>query len=242
MKPLFRTFVPCLTLHVSTRANPVNGRLLRHLKRSPSSGLSPVYLRQRTKAIELVENESLLQAVFTFNRLPVENINGSQLKVADRQLDAELLIPDSGELTALCFGACTLGPKLEQRVTELFQQRRASLALALDSLGTELLFELGRRLHDRIVIDCRRQGLSVGQDLHAGDPGLELSAQATVLELAEAQKIGINLHDSNLLQPLKSSSVVFAVGKDLPKPNWSRCDHCPSRERCRLTQNSRDAA
>jgi hypothetical protein len=204
--------------------------------------MSPVSQRQRIRAIELVENESLLQAAFTFNRLPLQGIDGSQLNVADRQLDAKLLIPESGELTALCFGACTLGPKLEQRVTELFQQRRASLALALDSLGSELLFELGRRLHDRIVIDCRRQGLSVGQDLHAGDPGLELSAQAIVLELAEAQKIGINLHNSNLLQPLKSSSVVFAVGKDLPKPNWSRCDHCPSRERCRLTQNSRDAA
>ncbi len=220
----------------------MNGRLLRHAKRISTQGLSPIYARQRAKAIALLEEESLLQAAFTFKQLSLDSVDGSQLKIAGSQLDAPLLIPQSGQLTGLCFGACTLGAGLEQRVTELFQQRRASLALALDSLGTELLFDLGRRLHDRIVIDSRRQGLSVGQDLHAGDPGLDLCAQATVLRLADAQKIGINLHNSNLLQPLKSSSVVMSVGYDLPKPNWSRCEHCPSRARCRLTQNNRDAA
>lgn len=220
----------------------MNGRLLRHIKRISTQGMSPIYARQRARAIALLEEDSLLQAAFTFKHVDLDSVNGTQINIAGKQLDAPLLIPASGELTALCFGACTLGPALEQRVTELFQQRRASLALALDSLGSELLFELGRRLHDRILINCRRQGLSAGQDLHAGDPGLDLSAQATVLQLAQAQDIGIKLHHSNLLQPLKSSSVVLPVGHDLPKPNWSRCDHCPSRKRCTLKQTTRDAA
>lgn len=220
----------------------MNGRLIRHATRSPTTGMSPTALRQRTKAIALLDEESLLQAAFVFNRVPIDAIEGDCIRFGDAQLNAPLLIPQSGELTALCFGACTLGPRLEQRVTKLFEQRQESIALALDSLGNELLFDLGRRLHDRIVIDCRRQGLSVGQDLHAGDPGLDLSAQATVFRLAQAQSIDIDLHNNNLLHPLKSASVVLSVGYNLPKPEWSRCDHCPSRARCKLIKPEREAA
>ena len=223
-------------------ASTMNGSLIRHAKRNPDSAMSPIARRQREKAIALLEQEEVLQASLVFHRIPLDAIEGQRLLLADEQLEAPMLIPPSGKLTDLCFGACTLGPLLEQRVTELFQQRRASLALALDSLGTELLFELGRRLHDRILIACRRQGLSLGQDIYVGDPGLDLSAQATALRLSQAQGIGINLHNSNLLQPLKSSSVVIAAGHDLPKPSGSRCDHCPSRSRCKLMKPSAKAA
>lgn len=227
---------------VNTRVNTVNSRLIRYLMRSPGNGMSPTSMRQREKAIALLVEESLLQATFTSHLVPVEAHDGRYISVGGKQLDAPLLIPDSGELSALYFAASTLGPRLEQRVTELFREKRASLALALDAIGNDLIFELGRRRHDRIIIDCRRKGLSVGQDLYAGDPGLDGSQQATVLHLAQAQTIGINLHNSGLLQPLKSSTVVFAVGHDLPEPKWNRCDHCPSRERCKLKQPKLDAA
>jgi hypothetical protein len=36
------------------------------------------------------------------------------------------------------------------------------------------------------------------------------------------------------MQPLKSLSMVFGIGIDLPKAHWSRCDDCASREKCGL--------
>jgi hypothetical protein len=200
--------------------------------------LSPLQQRQREKALTLLREESILKAEYRFNRVTVQRVDGDYLLIDGVKIEAPLLIPEQGELTELCCGVCTLGARLEQRITELFAEKRPSLGLALDSVGNELLFALGRRLQDRIVAACRKEGLSVGQDLHAGDPGLDISAQTTILRLAQAESIGIHLHHSNLLKPLKSTSVVFSVGHDLPEATWSRCDNCPSRKRCKLTSNT----
>lgn len=68
-------------------------------------------------------------------------------------------------------------------------------------------------------------------ELHAGEPGLELDAQRTVLRLAQAQDIGVGLMGDHLMTPIKSRSMVFGVGIDLPAATWSRCDQCPIRAR-----------
>ncbi len=133
---------------------------------------------------------------------------------------------------AVSCGACTLGPGLERRVSELFAQHRASLAVALDELGNELLFDIGRRAQDRMQAEIGRRGLTLSGELRAGDPGLALAAQGAVLRLAGAGRIGISLGESLLMRPLKSTSMVLGVGVDLPASAWSRCDQCNSRDKC----------
>jgi hypothetical protein len=115
----------------------------------------------------------------------------------------------------------------------LFSQKRVSLALALDELGNALLFATSRLLQDRMLIDAKRQQLSLCGELHPGDPGLGLDAHGAVLRLAQAQTIQVSLRYGHTLYPLKSSSVVIGAGIDLPQATWSRCDHCPSRSKCK---------
>jgi hypothetical protein len=114
----------------------------------------------------------------------------------------------------------------------LFAQRRASLAMALDELGNELLFDISRRAQDRMQAEVNRSGLSMSGELRAGDPGLALDAQGAVLRLACAASIGISLGDSLLMHPMKSTSMVLGVGVNLPASSWSRCDTCNSRAKC----------
>ena len=106
---------------------------------------------------------------------------------AARRCDAPRLLPESGELTALACGVCTLGPTLERASARCSREKRASLALALDELGNELLFAVSRRAQDRMLADASPRGLSMAGELDAGDPGLALDAQAAVLRLAEAE-------------------------------------------------------
>ncbi len=99
--------------------------------------------------------------------------------------------PRSGELTALAFAVCTIGPALETRVRSLFTERRPSLALALDALGNELLFAVSRRAQDLLQAEVKRAACSMAGELRPGDPGLGLEAQAAVLRLAKADEIGV---------------------------------------------------
>ncbi len=217
--------------------------LKRELASGPLEGLSPVSARLREQAVAMIHDEKLLEAGYSYNIVPLDQpAKGPQLRAGGERLEAARLLPESGQLTALGCGVYTLGERYENRVRELFKERRAALAVVLDEIGIELLYAMGRRIQDRMLSECYRKRLSMGAELHAGDPGLALDAQAAVLRLAEAKAIGVGLHKGQLITPLKSGSVVFAVGRDLPEVAWSRCDTCPSRSKCNFGRRQRSTA
>jgi len=194
--------------------------------------LSAMRARLRGRALELVAKENLVQAACSYRIVPLDRPAAPTLHAGGEALHAPWLLPESGELTALACGVCTLGPRVAARTTSLFTEKRASLALALDHAATEMLQVLDRRVQDRMLAETARCGLTMAGELRAGDPGLDISAQAAVLRLADAQAIGVALQEGFLMSPLKSTSMVLGVGRNLPPVRWSRCDACRSRVRC----------
>lgn len=194
---------------------------------------SPARARLRAEALALARAEALVEPVASWRIVPLDAPPAATLRAGGEVLHAPRLLPPSGRLTALGCAVCTLGPELEQRVRALFAARRASLALALDELGNELLFELARRTQDRLHAAVARRGWTMAGELRAGDPGLDLAAQPAVLRLADAAAIGVVANAQLLMQPHKSTSMVHGVGVDLPPAAWSRCDDCSHRPKCR---------
>lgn len=210
--------------------------LVRELAAIPCAG-GPLGQRGRFRrdAIDLVERENLLNAAYCYRIVALDEPPSNVLRAGGETLDAMRLVPESGQLTAVAVGICTLGPALERRATGLFAERRMSLALALDKLGNELLFALSRRVQDRIVVEARKARLTAAGELRAGDPGLPLEAQAAVQRLAGAESIGVSVTHGQVMHPLKSMSMVLGIGIDLPPARWSRCDDCPSAPKCRMS-------
>ena len=217
--------------------------IVRQRQMAPPEGrISPARTRLRAQALAMVREDGLVEAAYSYRIVPLEAPAAPVLRAGGEWLEAPWLLPASGTLTALACCACTLGPAFERRVSELFAQRRPSLAMALDELGNELLFDISRRAQDRMHADVMRRELSMAGELRAGDPGLALSAQGAVLRLASADDIGITLGQGDLMFPLKSTSMVLGVGVALPAATWSRCDSCRTRPRCRVHQRAPAAA
>ncbi len=216
--------------------------LQRELANNPPAGVSSVRLRLRAEALALIAAENLVDAGYCHHIVPLDRPAAATLYAGGEELHAPRLLPESGELTALGCGVFTVGPRIEARVSSLFKERRASLALAMDEIANEMLFALGRRVQDRMLAECVRRGLSMAGELHAGDPGLDITAQAAVLRLADADRIGVCVHGGHLLTPLKSGSVVFGVGRHLPAVTWSRCDACPSAAKCKFGRRQKTVA
>lgn len=219
--------------------------VLRAARRSGASRTcgSPRIERLRREALELAAEPGLIEAAFSYRIMELEGPAATAgLSVAGEILEAPDLIPRRGRLTAVACAVCTLGAGLEQRVDALFRDKRPSLALVLDELGTELLFSLSERVVNRVRVEVRRRGLTVAGELRAGDPGLALEAQASVLRLAQAADIGVQLSDGQLMRPFKSTSLMLGVGIDLPAATWSRCDRCPSKAKCRAYARTGAAA
>lgn len=209
--------------------------VLREVARAQMRGgrSSPARERLRSQALALAADEALVDAAFAWQIVPIDGEPSDTLQAGGESLHAPKLLPPSGALTALGCAVCTLGNRLEHRVRALFTERRASLAVALDELGNELLFAVARRAQDRLQAEVDRRGWSMAGELRPGDPGLALEAQPAVLRLAGADAIGVGTTPQLLMQPAKSTSMLLGIGVDLPPARWSRCDECPRRKGCR---------
>lgn len=217
--------------------------VLREVATAPLRGRpSPVRERLRQKALAAAREPGLVDAAYSYCIVPLETPAAEWLHAGGERLHAPWLLPESGTLTAIACAVCTLGPAFEQRVSALFAARQASLAMALDELGNELVFAVSRRAQDRMLADAARRKLSMAGELRPGDPGLALDAQAAVLRLAQAENIGVSLGNGGLMHPVKSCSMVMGVGIDLPPVQWSRCDQCPTRDKCRVVERAAAAA
>ena len=195
----------------------------------------------REQALAMVGELGLAHARACWRIVALQGEPGriGRLCLEGRHLVAPWLVPASGQLTAVACAVATLGDSLERQVSALFAGRRVSLAVALDSVGNELLFAVSRRVQDRMLAAARKQGLTVAGELRAGDPGLALEAQQTVLDLAGAVEIGLTLTRTSMMSPTKSTPIVQGVGLALPVQTWSRCDNCHSRERCPFARDAR---
>ena len=212
-----------------------SGKLLRQVRiEEATHGAFAARERFHREAEDTIARESLLAPAFSFRITELEAPAAEVLRVGGETLHAPRLLPEAGKLTGLACGVVTIGPGLERRVAALFAEKCYSLALALDDIGNQLLFAATRHAQDRMLATARGQGLSMAGELRPGDPGLALQAQGLVLRLADAASIGVDVNRGHALTPLKSISMVLGVGLDLPPARWSRCDDCPSREKCRV--------
>ena len=202
------------------------------MKRPRATGAA---LKARRESLSLIASESLLSPKCSYRNIASSMTRGTP---------AELLLGDAalqtpgfeavGGLTGVAAVACTLGPALEQRVSDLCAERKFSLALALDELGNELLIYTVRMAAWKVRGEARRLGLSTGDTLTPGGRGLSLDQQARVVGLAGGEQIGITVTQEGMLLPLKSRSILVSVGKGLKAKPWRRrCETCSSREQCK---------
>lgn len=197
-----------------------------------------VAARFRLRALDLARAEGLGHALIGHRIVPLDEPARPVLAAGGEAFHAPRLLPESGELTALAFGVATLGRALPERVSALFAERQMSLGLALDAIGNLMLLEASRRLQDAVLAAVRRAGLTMAGELRPGDPGLALETQPAVVRLAGGAAMGLAVTRSLALDPPKSTTVVYGVGRDLPAVAWSRCDDCRSRPTCRVPREA----
>jgi len=200
-----------------------------------SARVAAAEARARGEARAMIEREALVSPAAAHRVVAVTGICGAAVDLAGSVLHAPALAGEPGELRAVAAAVCTLGPAVARRISELFAGRRRSLALALDDVANEMLFRLADRTVAAIRREAGRTGLQSGIEVSPGDGGVGLDQQTKVLALAGAARIGVAATETAVLAPLKSLSLLVALGRGLnPHVSPGRCDACPSKHRCRV--------
>ncbi len=135
-----------------------------------------------------------------------------------------------GRAEYVCAAVCTIGPALEQAVSQAYADHPA-LALALDAAGSAIVEALADAAAARIggaAGGCVTAPIAPGHEGFPLDPG-----QRDLLRLFAAPGLPVTLSEAAALRPAKSVSFVAGIGPDV-EAGGSVCDWCGARLRCRL--------
>ncbi len=120
----------------------------------------------------------------------------------------------------------TLGPQLEERVSDLMQEGHQMEALSLDIAGTIALGLVGLQVQQ---MACRRlgeQGEEAGPWLNPGYLDWPLSDQRLIFGILPAESIGVRLNESCMMIPRKSVTICAGIGIKESAAGFNRCRHC----------------
>lgn len=142
----------------------------------------------------------------------------------------------------LAAGVCTIGGRLEQQVRASFAAGRQLQAVLLDEIGTRALFRLADDLEACLRREAQRLGITASGVLNPGEPGFPLREQRTVMELADAARIGVSATTDGVMSPGKTLTLIMGLGEAMPL--WERgqsCARCRAQPRCMYRRTVADA-
>lgn len=197
------------------------------------------------ECIAEIEADGLLAPVVAYETLPSEDIGRGRIRLTcgARLTGVPALAADLATARAVVVAVATIGASLEERASRLFAARDLRRALLLEEFGTAALFELSDRSVKRI-----EEAVCAGEDrlsdpYRPGDDGFPLAHQRLLCALAGAERAGVRLSAAGMMVPVKSVSLMFGVGRDVPRRACvDRCATCRARERCRYRQRGEDLA
>jgi hypothetical protein len=211
---------------------------LRRLRTLHSAdGLHPSIRRLLPEVLAEVEEHELLRPAIAWESRRVLEVSGSRVRLAGgaELAQAEAVVGLLGGADELAMAVGSIGPALDRTTRDWFANGREVEAFVLGEIGNLAIGKLSDRIPQDVGEWAAGRGLETSGALSPGGTGVDLSEQRVVVEVASAERIGVELTSACMLVPVKSVSMLIGLGHGLP--TWTHaqaCALCSSRDTCRL--------
>jgi hypothetical protein len=207
------------------------------LRRQGLGGKARVRPEIKSQLLELLaglENERLLEPAAAYERYPVTGMTDEQIALeGGKAVHGPALPAFFPEARELAIIVCTIGPKLEERASDYTKNGQALRGMLLDGIGSAAVDKLIPEVIKLIAAGVAPLGYEVSSPVNPGMPGLAMTEQWDIMELAGGDRIGVSLTPSGILVPRKSTSMVIGIGPRMTR--WTQaevCARCSLRESC----------
>jgi len=206
------------------------GLLRRGIAGSLSSHSS---IRSRLQELaQRIERENLFRPAVAYRILPSSMEEPQRWRIAEAIVEGSILERMAGA-TQVAVAFATIGSTWGEAASVSFRHGDAVAGCLFDEVGTRILGLMARRIEALIRIEARRQGRCSGSPLEPGQPGLSLTVQPLLGELADARSAGIEVTPHGVLLPTKSFSMLIGIGTSMRRwPRAEMCRECRSSVRC----------
>ncbi len=128
------------------------------------------------------------------------------------------------------FLVATLGPDLDQLISDLLSQGEYTAAAIADAIGSDAAEQTVNQVNGHLHDEARSEGLHLTQRFSPGYGSVPLELQSDWAALLQAEQIGVRVTSRHLLVPRKSITAILG---------WHLGEACEAQphkcERCNLT-------
>ncbi len=186
-------------------------------------------LRERIN--EFYSNLNGLMAPFVaYDILDIRKVESEAILVNGVWIEGYLLPMLFKDCQQFMVAACTIGSHLEQKVDRLLSEGNLLNAILVDEIGNAAIYELEDYCFEIANKKAEERGLTASGCICPGQDGFALDEQAKILNLVNAQDMGLKLTHYNIMYPRKSTTLVIGMGKNVS--HWDKCEYCDMRDRC----------
>jgi len=187
------------------------------------------------KLLASVNDEHLLEPAVGYEIYPITDIGYQQLSLEGNiVLHGSALSSVLSQAQELAVLVCTIGCKLEEKVTDYFGKSKPLQGLLLDGIGSASVDALTQEVCRLIMHGASLRGYQTSSPLSPGGPSFPLSEQWQLFKLVPAEEIGVRLTPKGLMVPRKSVSMVIGIGPQMT--TWTKAEACA---RCNLSKTCR---
>ena len=209
-----------------------NDELLRRQGLGEPDKVRPEIKKVIDEVLAEVDEQGLLEPAVAYEIYPITAMEPDRISLeGGGAIEGPVLpaiLPEAKELIVLI---ATIGPKLEERVTEYSKGGKALRSMVLDGIGTAAVDSLIPKAMGLIAAEVAERGYEISSPVNPGMPGFPMTEQWNMLELAPAEEIGVSLSSSGVLVPRKSTSMVIGTGPEMTR--WTQAEVCG---RCSLNK------
>jgi len=163
-----------------------------------------------------IKDEYLLEPAIVCETYPITEIDQYKLSLAgDKALHSPLLASVLSNAKELAVVICTIGPKLEKKVTEHLGRGKPLRGMLLDGIGSAAVDSLTQEACRLVAGIASSHGYQASSPFSPGMYGFPITEQSRLFQLVPAEQIGVSLTVSGVMVPLKSASMVVGIGQGM---------------------------
>lgn len=194
----------------------------------PKAGLN---LDIRKRLEEFYSNlNGLVAPSISYKILDIAKIEPEAIMINGERIEGYLLPMLFKDCQQVMVSACTIGSSLEQKVDQLLSEGELLNAILVDEIGNAAIFGLEKHCFEIANKKAEERGFTASGCICPGQDGFALDEQAKILNLVNAQDMGVKLTHYNIMYPRKSTTLVIGMGENVS--HWDKCEYCDMRDRC----------
>jgi len=199
--------------------------LLGPLGYTDSSGVKPSIMDQIVSETERCIDVMTGKAIY--RRCEFSHGRGA-IEVDGKSIEDETLQSSLEGASALAVAVCTVGPKIDEIVSECFDRGDYFTGMIADVVGARAVEDVAHKCVNLICADAGELALSVSGRISPGYGKWDTSGQRPLFELLDPSPIGVSLNEHCMMEPKKSISFVAPLAPGEPghveRPPCLACD------------------